>query len=179
MLKNIIIDKTWASNLTLIIGNDKKYLSMNEKEILAAKKEQQEAHKHHVDCFRDVEGNAYVCLHGGFIQESDGKIIGFLDFRGDEFTRVEDVYDNLVKESFISKGEKLNIICCYGKAIGIDFRRRIDEGKTSSRSIHIVNNTMYECWSSASFIANGNIRYTVGTRESKRERFLYEIARAF
>lgn len=118
--------------------------------------------KDRVDTFRDVNGKAYVQLHGGHTTV-DGRDVGILWFNK-EFTIPDLVYDNLVESGFIEDGETLNVICCYGgyqqsKYHPMNF---INYTKKCAATRTIVNN-------------NGGVTLVVYTHDTVFERIAAEL----
>lgn len=169
MLKNIYMTLEEGKNLCLILGGRNKFGHVN-----MTKEEQKKAHMNHTDCFRDMSGNAYVTLHGGE-EVIDGKIYGFLNFRGDSYTYPETVYKNLIEEGFIKDGETLHIICCFGAGVRECSERRVKNGFAEAKPIIYENDTHTTCYSSACVLSNGTVRYTIGTMNNIIEKIAYKI----
>jgi hypothetical protein len=178
MLKNIILSETEATNLCLIIeGNTSEFNKMSNEEKTTAINNQREAHEHHVDCFRDISGNAYVVMHGGEYYY-DGKIYGEVDYHGKSMY-VDKAYDIFVESGFIKDGETLHLICCFGAGVKECQERRVAGGYARPKPIVYENDTHTECWSRACRLRGGTVRYTIGTRNTLIEKIKYKFVSSF
>jgi hypothetical protein len=178
MLKNILLSETESTNLCLIIeGKTSEFNKMNDDEKTLAINKMNEAHKHHVDCFRDINGDAYVVMHGREYFY-DGKIYGEVDYYG-KGMYVDKVYDLIVESGFLKDGETLHLICCFGAGIRQCQERRVAGGYANPKPIVYENNTHSECWSKVCRLRGGTVRYTIGTKNTLIEKIKYTLASSF
>lgn len=80
----------------------------------------------HLSYYWKYNGEQYILLHGG----DDGKV--YMPYFG--YYTADELYEYMVRQKYIKNGQRLNIVCCYGKNLK-------STAKKYSKYIKAVNNT--------------------------------------
>ncbi len=123
--------------------------------------------------YRDINGEAFVMMHG----TEDGDLVFYLNP-----VNVYEIYRMLCKQGFISRGEKLHIVCCHGATVAKKMqtiKHEIDEiwpEWSEDYNFDFINDTTYIAQVSKTLMCNGKVRLVVQTRENKLHNIMYDIA---
>ncbi len=90
------------------------------------RKNKDEWERHLSYFWKDANGEQYILLHGG----EDGKV--YMPYFG--YYTADELYEYMVRQLYIKNGQRLNIVCCYGKNVK-------STAKKYGKYINAVNNT--------------------------------------
>lgn len=174
MFMNIYVTEKEARKFGDAILVNGKGINFSEEQI----EKHMEAHENVTKCFRDIEGNAYVIMHG-IEFDIDGNTYGYVLYHGETKT-ASYVYEKLVKDGFIKDGEKLNIICCHGAGIKDYNNKLIANREKDNHPIEFVNDTHDKVYCTATKMKKtGLIRMSLGTQRTFIEKLIYKIGIMF
>lgn len=174
MFMNIYVSEEEARKFGDAILVNGKGINFSEEKIA----KQIEAHKNVTKCFRDIEGNAYVIMHG-IEFNIDNNAYGYVMYNG-EAKSASYVYEELVKNGFITDGEKLNIICCHGAGVKDYNNKLIASGEKDSHPIAFVNDTHDIVYCTATkMMKSGLVRMSIGTQRTLAEKLTYKLGIMF
>ena len=169
MYKNIYVDADTAAKFGNTILINSKGVEFTSEQI----SEHNKLHKLCTMSFRDVNGNAYIIVHG-ISFEIDSNNYGYLNYEGNPKS-ASFVYEKLIESGFLKDNETLNVICCHGKTVKEYNNKMARRGEVKSHPINFVNDTAAIAYVTAVKLKNGNVRLAIGTMENILERVLYKI----
>lgn len=173
MFKNIYVSKETAKTFGDAILVGEKGIKFSPERIANHEKEHAVVTKY----FRDINGNAYIILHG-LEFDINGETYGYLLFN-DEPKTASWVYEELARIGWLKEDETLNIICCHGAGVREHNDNLIKKGENKTHPINFVNDSHDLIYCTANKMKTGKIRMSLGTKNNIKEKILYNIRSFF